>query len=233
MKSLLRTLSVVLLLVAGCFAQSNKSWYFAYDYGTWAIPSQFSNTYIVQGANVCLQSNGTSLFFPFNTNAPVLISDVTASLSEVVTASTVTNTSGRCGITATTVNSHNGFYLKSGTAGLQEAINALGTGSAYPQVVYLDTRWYQNAKAVPGTTPAAIIAAAAGNATTALLDLTVLPPQSYKWNTTASKYLPIGALLVGAAPTGTCNSGSTASRTDATGGFYVCINQAWLTVTIP
>jgi hypothetical protein len=217
MKSLLRTLSVVLLLVAGCFAQVNKSWYFAADYGQWSIPSQFASTYIVQGANVCLQSNGTSLFFPFNTNAPVLISDVTSLLSEVVTASTVVNTSGRCGITATTVNAHNGFYLKSGTAGLQEAINALGSSSAYPQIVYLDTRWYQLAGNIPHTTPAAIIAAAAGNSSVILVDLTTSPTATYDWNGT--KYAAISGSTAGAVtPVVAATAGSGTSPTIAAYG---------------
>ena len=194
----MRKLFIALAVLVGlCLpaASQTKSWYMAEDYGQWAIPSQFASTYVMQGANLCLESNGSTLFFPFKVSTPVLISDATPNLSEVVTPSAVTNTSGYCGITPTsTVSSHQSFYLKSGTAGLQEALNALGSGSLYPQVVYLTARWWQMAVNIPGTTPQAIIASASGSNAVTLIDLTTVPETNYAWN--GSKYVPAGASSV-------------------------------------
>jgi len=181
MKRILTLIALVAVVAIGAQAQQ-KSWYFAYDFGQWAIIGQSPNTYVVQG-NLPCRANAAGLnFFPFNTNATVYIVDSVSANSEVVTPTTVVNQSSQCGITASTSHSHYSFQMKSGTAGLQEAVNALGSSQTYVQTVFLDTRWYNQANNVPSTTPAAIIAAVAGNTQVQLVDATTYPFTYYTWN---------------------------------------------------
>jgi hypothetical protein len=187
MKRLITAFALILALavfVLPAGAQANRSWFFAYDFGQWSIPGQQPNVYTVQGANACTQQAQGVNFFPFNTNAPVLIFDTGSSTAnnEVVTPTTVVNQSAQCGITASPSHSHYSFQLKSGTAGLQEAVNSVLNSGSYPNTVFLDVRWWGLAANVPGTTPAAIIAAVAGSTSVQLVDTSQAPFQSYIWN---------------------------------------------------
>jgi hypothetical protein len=80
---------------------------------------------------------------------------------------------------------HYNFTLKSGTAGLQEAINSLDGQGAWPTLIILDKNWWSNANQIPGTTAATILGAAKGDASVIVEDVTTLGPTYYVWNGSA------------------------------------------------
>ena len=132
---------------------------FASAFNAWSIAGQSPNTYTFTSPQICQIGNPySSAFYGFAASAPVLITDLgTVANSEVVT---VTPTTSTCGFTATTSHNHSNFVLSSGTAGLQEAINAqLGGSSSHQSVVMLDAQWWAAANALPSTSGAAVIAA--------------------------------------------------------------------------
>jgi hypothetical protein len=187
---ILSILTLVGLLTApAAFAQrTTQPWYFASDYNAWSIQSQSANTYLFSPQGLCTASASGGQFFPFATNAPVLISDATPANSEVVTPSTATNTGSQCGFTASPANQHFSFQVKSGTAGLQEALNALAISAkttTYPALILLDRSWYNGASSIPGTTATAIIGAAKSNAHAIVEDITTAAPTYYVWSGTA------------------------------------------------
>jgi hypothetical protein len=159
--------------------------YYASSFGTWSLNGQSPNTYIFQGRSLCSSAAQNLNFFVFNTNAPVWIADANTANSEVVTPSAVTNTAGSCGITASTANNHYNFQLKSGTGGLQEAVNTLSGQVGLPAIIALDRNWYAFAANVPGKTPQSIIAGITGNTGIVLQDITTSPATFYSWNGTA------------------------------------------------
>jgi hypothetical protein len=193
-----KTLLSILLLAAawgGAQAQINpqQHWFWASDYAQWSLKGQQPNTYSWQPGTLCqLPQAGGGTFFPFATNAPIFISDVNTSNNEVVTPSVVKNTASTCSVTISAAHSHNSFYFVSGSAGLQEALNALNKSAAVAGVVYLDRQWYTLANAVPGTTPAAIIAAASGGTGLNVIDITTVPFTVYHWN--GSAYVATGGV---------------------------------------
>lgn len=183
---------VGLLTAPAAFAQSTthtpfqQPQYFAVDYGQWAIKSQSPNLFQFSPGGLCGGSASGSQFFVFATNAPVFINDATQANSEVVTPTTVTNTQSQCGFTAAPANNHTSFQVQSGTAGLQESLNALASPStAYPAKIILDRNWYVAANSVPGTNGITILGAAKGNAHAFLEDVTTAGATEYVWNGTA------------------------------------------------
>jgi hypothetical protein len=189
-------LAIVGLLTAPvAFAQSStkipftQTDYYAVDYGQWQIKNQSANTYLFSPVGLCVASASGTQFFPFATNAPVLINDVNQANSEVVTPSTATNNSAQCGFSATTSNSHTSFLIQSGTAGLQESLNALavigGKTTAYPAKIILDRNWFTAANSIPGTSGNTILGAAKGNAHAFVVDNTTAGQTLYVWSGTA------------------------------------------------
>jgi hypothetical protein len=185
---------VGLLTAPAAFAQTGpktpftQSQYYASDYNQWAIASQSANTYLFSPGGLCQGSASGGQFFVFNTNAPVLIVDASPANSEVVTPSTATNTQSQCGFTASPSNNHFSFQVKSGSAGLQEALNALSNNpqQTFPALVILDRNFYIAASSIPGKTANGIINAAAGSASVILEDITSAPAKYYAWD--GSKY---------------------------------------------
>ena len=177
---------------AAGFAQSNQSyqqrWLFASDFGQWTIHNQTASTYSWSPSSICLSSaNGSSTtFVPFNTNAPVEIVDLTnPTQNEVKTPSAVSYNASVCSIGITPTYTHYSFYVQSGTAGLQEAINSVSPTAPYPTLIWIDRNWYSMAWNVPGTIPAAIIASAAGNNNAVIVDNTTAPFTYWVWNGTS------------------------------------------------
>lgn len=89
-----------------------------------------------------ITADGTEVTAPFNTNAPIIVGG--GSLVETVTPSSVSNSTPRqfntAQITATFTNLHgNGDQVRSGTCGLQEAINWLA--SVGGGTVVVDSSW--------------------------------------------------------------------------------------------
>lgn len=201
MRKILGLTAALILAAVGAvsgFAQNATSpfsatTYQAANFGTWSLQLDSPNTYIFQGRTRCNAMANNVPFFVFSTTGPVWIQDSNTANSEVVTPSAIVQTAGSCGVTVAPSNNHYTAWLRSGTGGLQEAINALGGSSAtvYPAEVILDRNWYAQAANVPNTTPAAIIAAAAGNAGTFLVDFTTAPNTYYVWD--GVKYVASGA----------------------------------------
>lgn len=164
-----------------------QSTYNASSYGSWLIQSQQANTYQFSPVSYCqVPQQGGGLFVPFATNAPIYIADSTSANSEVVTPSSVITGSAYCGVVVSPANQHYTFSMRSGTGGLQEALNALAIPTtAYPATIVLDRNWYANASVIPGTTSAAILTAAKGNAHAFLEDITAAGPTFYVWNGTS------------------------------------------------
>ena len=168
------------------------TWVYARAYNGWNVIGQTASTYTFNGG-VCYYSpfnNGlTAPIFDFAgyqgstlVYNPVFIQDANTALNEIVTPSSVTNTSASCGFSATTANAHTSFTLSSGTAGLQEAItNQLQTTPVFD--VVLDKYWYQLVAAFPATTtPQSIIKALTGSANVGIVDTTTSPWTFYSWN---------------------------------------------------
>jgi hypothetical protein len=190
MKKLLAALVILLgatsvFAPTNSFAQQSVHTYFADDFANFSVQGQTPNVFLVSASSLCQFTADGKNFFPFNTNAPVLIAESVTANSEIVTPTTAVNRSGQCGITASPANPHYSFQLKSGTAGLQEAINALGSGSAVVQNLYIGPAWYALAGNLPGTNAAAVIAAAKGSTKVRIIDLTASTLTQYTWNGTA------------------------------------------------
>lgn len=229
--------AVSLLTALSALSQSQsypQKWFFASDYGQWQIVGQTPNSYTFLPISACqVPAPSTGTFFPFATNAPVEIVDVNSANSEVVTPSAVTPSatnpsSSSCGITVSPAHQHYNFRLQSGTAGLQEVLNQISATNAFPAVVWLDRQWYTAASAIPGTTPAAIIADAQGNSAVRLVDDTTTPFQYYAWN--GSNYVIVGTATGGSSmPTVAAGAAAGTSPTiaNASGG-----NGSTLTVNL-
>jgi hypothetical protein len=172
----------------GLSAQGNQTyqqrWYFASDFGQWAVRGQQANTYQWSPGTVCnVSANGSATsFFAFATNAPVEIVDSTPANDEVATPSAVNQTTSYCSIALSLSHNHYSFQVVSGTGGLQETLNSISASASAPALIWIDRNWYALANAVPGTTPAAIITAAAGKVTAILVDDTTAPFSNYVWN---------------------------------------------------
>ncbi|MGA2890326.1 MAG: hypothetical protein ABSE51_19960 [Terracidiphilus sp.] len=165
----------------------SQHWLWAADFGQWTLRAQTAQTYSWSPGTICYTSaNGSaSAFFMFATTQPVEIVDLTnASLNEIKTPGSVTLTNATCSLGISPSNTHYSFYLTSGTAGLQEAINSVSATAPYPTDIFLDRNWYAQAYSLPGTTPAAVIAAATGNANTVVVDTTTQPFTFYTYNGT-------------------------------------------------
>jgi hypothetical protein len=193
--------------------------FYASSFGLWSINSQAPNTFVFQGRTLCNGAGQNVNFFDFATNAPVWIADSNTANSEVKTPSAIVQTAGTCGVTIAPSNSHYSFQLKSGTAGLLEAINTVKASGGIPATVALDRNWWTQANQVPGTSGASIIAAATGGPGVILQDITTVPNAFYVW--TGSAYavtypywsntaptLAAGA-AAGSSPTVSVKAGST------------------------
>lgn len=220
--SIRSTIAALILAAIGAvagFAQTastpfSSPQYYASSFNLWSVNGQSPNTYIFQGRSICNSNAQNVPFFVFSTTGPVLIADANSANSEVVTPSAIVNTAGSCGATVAPSNNHYTFQLKSGTAGLQEAINSLTQQGAYPTLIILDKNWWSNANQIPGTYATAILGAATGNYTEILQDITTAPATNYVWSGTA--WTSTNATQKNTAPTlaagGGAGSGPTVSN---------------------
>lgn len=240
-KSLLSGIAA-LALAAVCaapvgLAQQGQSylqrWLFASDFGQFSIRSQTSGTYSWNPGSICnVGAVGTApQFFAFSTTAPVEIVDLTnPALNEVVTPSTVTNTNATCAFSATFANTHYGFFVTSGTGGLQEAVNSVNSTAPYKTLIWIDRNWYALANALPSpNTPASVLAALTGNSNAVIVDNTTSPFTYYTYNGTgysasatpgAFPNLKVSSYTQIAAPTALSTSSTTVGiiTTATTGG---------------
>jgi hypothetical protein len=155
------------------------------NFGRWALQGQGANVYTFQvsGLSPCqitkLNYGDSQTFYAFsNTNAlaPVFIADVNGSLSEVVTpGSFLAPTQSSCGPALAPANNHTTFTEQSGTGGLQEALNSVGT-----RTILLSKEWYallsgissMNATLSSSVSPASVIGNAACATGQTVVDIT-------------------------------------------------------------
>lgn len=164
--------------------QWGKVW--ASAFGQWsvasltAVPAPGTYTLQLDSSNPSVIAGGPQIQ-PFATNAPLLIG---SGASQETVSPTLVNCSwapGTCTITVTLANAHPlPFPVRSGTGGLQEAINYQGTEGG---TVAIDPSW-------TGTT--AMITAAAGSAKVQIEDDRAGAAVWYGWN--GSAYAPAMAI---------------------------------------
>lgn len=172
------------LVMAGVAQNQGPQFVWASKYNQWALAGS-NSTYTFQATTNCIADPYSGRSYNFATNAPVYINDLGLDAnSEVVTPSAVISAVGTCGFSASPSHAHPGFQVQSGTAGLQEALNALYKSATYPSVIILDQSWYNGIVSM-GLTPATVIAAAAGGTGINLVDVTQAPWVWYAWSGSA------------------------------------------------
>ena len=207
---ILTTLALAVPAIAQGFNPAGAPpWVYADNYGRWGFQGQSPNTYVFSNVSNCqvtqLDFADASTFYAFADTvalAPVFIQDNNAANSEVVTpGSYLTPTQESCGVSIAPANSHTTFSLRSGTGGVQEAINAVGSFTQpLPRTIYLTPEWYKLVSGISGLnpslaakiSPAGIIASVTGSNNAILVDLTTSPQTSYFWNGT--QYVPAASV---------------------------------------
>jgi hypothetical protein len=229
----MKVLAFLALAASLAGAQNIEHQVVASQFGNWAVPIS-GQVALVAGANVaipfqpCVESAGGRNFQAVSNGVPLRIVDPTnPSIDEVVTPSGVVLAPGNCTATITTVNAHPiPYFLTSGTAGLQEAINANAQSGAFNTAI-LDRSFY----AFGGSS--AIIASVTGSANLPLIDVTFAPYVSYRWNGTA--YVTNSTNAGGAAPTAAAGAAAGTSPTIANTGngnsFTVALKTGTATAT--
>lgn len=224
-----RNLCISLLAVVGflpaAHAQNANTPFSASSYtaaafsSVYAIPSVSPNVYSFSRANCSLTAQGVN-FFPFATNAPVFIQDSDTTKNEVLTPSAVSLTSSSCGVTISPANSHSTFTVKSGTGGLQEAVNATKSTGSLPTPIILDRNFHSYVAALPNKSSAGVVGAIASGAGTFLVDVTTSPYTYWSWPSGGSAYvLSSGKALPTFAATAGAGSGAAISATSGSGNY--------------
>lgn len=101
----------------------------ASQYAQWSLPSvaAVAGTFSFPPTFCQIQLGGGRIFNPLSTNASLKIIDAVSANTETVTPSAITLTSSLCTVSMAPSNTHVSYTIVSGTCGLQEAINDLGT----------------------------------------------------------------------------------------------------------
>lgn len=173
-----------LLIVPSCFAQgSTGGLLYASDFSQWTLPQGIgpaNGTIAWTVAQVCqaLTTTGYGFTAPKVGRPLRIIDNGVPAHSETVTPSSVTVGPGGCSINAPMSYSHLSYSVKSGTAGLQEAID-YQAGLPQGAVVILTPQW----TLAGGTT--AMILAAQGNVNVSILDQRNSNLQSCTWGGSA------------------------------------------------
>src|SRR6185437_15039786 len=174
-------LAALLALAAARANGQSKPWsqwgqVWASSFNDWSlqiatsVPEPGSYTLRVDAAQGPVILGGPA-FQPLATNAPLLLDSGANAEVATPTAVACSWAGGNCSITVTLTRAHAApFAVRSASAGLQEAIDFVGKGSA---AVILDPRW-------PGTD--AMIAAAVGTTAIALEDERAAQRGWYSWN---------------------------------------------------
>jgi len=160
-----RLLLIVSLLITAAFSQNPATQGSAsgrYGLSAWAInnqrvasqynydlPSSYGGNAIAGGTysfpiNSCTQLlsfGGGRNVNPFAANASIKIIDVNSTLTETVSGVVPTYSGGICTLGISPSNTHYSFDLRSGTCGLQEAINDLGANGGE---VIIDQKFYDD-----------------------------------------------------------------------------------------
>lgn len=215
-------IALILSFAGSAFAQTATTpftapVYYASAFNLWSLNAQSPNSYTFQGRTICTSAGQNVNFFVFNTNAPVYIADANSANSEIATPSSVINTAGSCGVALAPSHSHYNFQLRSGTAGLQEAINTVKAGGGIPALIALDRNWWSGANQLPGTKGTTILGAAVGGPGVIIQDITVAPTVYYTWGGTAYAKNTNTVVWTNAPPTAAAGAASGSGPTIANG----------------
>lgn len=111
---------------------------YASNFANWTVPQGNNGPLSWSFGTACSSAtSGGVTFKPFMVGSPIRIVDSNPSLSETVTVTSVKTAGSGCLINVSPSNPHQNFYLATGTAGLQEAINFAGS-QAYTVIVTPD-----------------------------------------------------------------------------------------------
>lgn len=166
---------------------------YAANFAHWSVPPGSAGGFSWTSPNQCFVASGGATFPAFNTNAPITIVDTgTPANTETVTPTTALYGSWGCSVGLPATHSHKTYYLTSGTAGLQEALNYAGGSDA---VVILTADW----SALGGTT--AMITSSAAGANTSVLDMRTSALVAYSGTTPSAQSTGTGKTVLQTSPT--------------------------------
>ena len=179
MRKLIFNLALILAAIgAACssgFTQNLTQQYQATAYGKWSVTGYSPNSFTFV-PSTCLVTGPSGNFVPFSTTAPITIVDANPANNETLTPTAVSVSGSSCTLTVSPANQHFSFSIQSGTCGLQEAINAVGTAQ---QAVIVVTPDFGNRGCDTPT-----IIAAAGSSNVSISDQRRAPYQSWLFNGT-------------------------------------------------
>lgn len=199
----------VLALAATCaWGQGQGSGIlYASDFNAWSLPQSTSPTagMILWPSAICNVSSTAYTFMAVKVGRPITIVDAVSSQTETVIPTSVTNNGGTCSVTAPMTYTHMSYSVRSGTAGLQEAIDFSSRVSG-GAVVVLTPAW-----TIAGGS-SGMITAATGQTSVSILDQRTATLCSYSWG--GSAYANVGCNTAGSALTGvTASTGITGGGT--------------------
>jgi hypothetical protein len=160
---------------------------YAAQFGQWTMPTGQNGSYAWSGPGVCVVNSGGLSFQAFTVGTPVTIVDANPAHTETVTPSVVNSSGIGCSIQFSPAPSytHYSYQIKSGTAGLQEAINWALRQPNFNGLVELTPQWSQQG----GTT--GMITSARGSSTVSIFDFRTAQQKAYTWNGSAYVQVPI------------------------------------------
>jgi hypothetical protein len=164
---------------------------YAANFAHWTVSPTDMGTRWTSAAQ-CYGTSGGVTFPLFSTSAPITIVDLsTPANTETVTPSNAFYSGSGCSVSLPATHSHSNYYLQSGTIGLQEALNWIGSGYA---VVVLTPDW----QAMGGTT--AMITGATAGANATILDDRSSSQIAYSGTTPASQSTGTGKNVLATSP---------------------------------
>lgn len=203
MKTFIKGFALALLFVIGTVAQGQNGIFVASEFGQWTLPqgtTPASTTISWAPVSACNVSSNGYTFNALKVGRPLMIVDANPANSEIVTPLNVTINATTCSMTAVMAHVHNSYYIKSATAGLQEAIDYL---PSLPSTMVLITPVWG------GTT--SLITSATGSSRTSILDerSSVIVPYLYVGGHYVAQPFGSGSSITGLTGDGTATGPGT------------------------
>jgi hypothetical protein len=205
---------------------------YAANFAHWTLSPGPEGTNHWDNAAQCYGTSGGITFPLFAVGNPVTINDIgTPANTETVTAGAVQYGTWGCSVSLPATHPHYNYYLSSGTAGLQEALNWISGANA---AVVLTPDWVT----LGGTT--AMITAAKAGANTVLFDRRTATIATYSVTAGAFVLATQNAAIItstAGVPSANCTVGSLDVNTSASSTstvLYVCYPaNTWTAITVP
>ena len=177
MRRILFLLSLLLLPFTSAAQGFNGGILYASDFDNWNLPQGTGpamGSIAWQDQNICKVGSSGYNFVAPKVGRPLLIVDVNPNMSETVVPTTVIVGPQGCSLTASMAHPHYTYTVRSGTKGLQEAID-YNAGTWYGALVFFTRQWTQ----IGGTN--AMLPGLTGNASVWLVDERTNCPVPYTW----------------------------------------------------